>query len=168
MNVQRSLLAAAALCLSGACVAGCSAGIVTPRANGSPSSRASSPPGRASAPPSLPSPPGSPSVSVSHTVVSVGGSIGDFPIPPGAEVFEKVVTGTSISIVLSSVAATEVSRFYDSALPRDGYKITQNTVGTGFSITGASIDFTGRGYRGQIGAESGLTGNLVGITLKPQ
>jgi hypothetical protein len=170
MNVHRNLVTAAALCLSGACVAACSAGIVSARPHGS-GSPGSGSPAPANSPSSPPATASLPPVSVSHTVVGLGGMIGNFPIPTGAELFEKVISGKTIDLVLSAVTAAQVSSFYGSALPRDGYKITENTVGTGIGFSGTSIEFTGHGYKGTIGAVSGISGssgNLIGITLKPQ
>jgi hypothetical protein len=49
-----------------------------------------------------------------------------------------------------------VSSFYSSVLPKDGYKITMNTLTSENNGTGAAIEFTGHGYKGTIGALSNL------------
>jgi hypothetical protein len=167
MNRYRFATLALVTCVAGVSLAACSAGITSaPPAASSPAASTSHP---ASARPA----------SDAGTTVSVGGSIGRFPIPPGATVIENGTDNNEIVILLGTVTPAEVSRFYTSALPRDGYKITTNTMTTLNNGAGAAIEFTGHGYKGTIGAESGLatTGagqdvtngkSLVGITLTPR
>jgi hypothetical protein len=92
-------------------------------------------------------------------------------------VVENVTNGTVDDIVLSGVSASEISSFYGSALPQDGYTITDNTNATGADINGTAIEFTGHGYKGDIGAATSLGisnisgvlgGEIIGITLTPQ
>jgi hypothetical protein len=116
----------------------------------------------------------------SGTTVSVGASVGTFPIPPGATVVDNETTSGETGIAISGVSASQVSSFYSSALPQAGYTITENTEASGSTYTGTAIEFTGHGYKGSIGALSGTgffsgissisgtTGSLVGITLTPQ
>jgi hypothetical protein len=180
--VKNSAPLVVALCLSGvaatACVTGCSAKIITPGASASPRpSSDSAPPstGPGSGGPGSGSG-GTPGVSVGNTRVTVGGSLGSFPIPAGSQVVENVTSGRTIELVLGSVTPSRVSSFYASALPRAGFAVASNTLATGSSITGVSIEFTGHGYKGTIGALSnlGITGlggfgkDIVGITLAPQ
>jgi hypothetical protein len=111
--------------------------------------------------------------------VSVGGSIGNFPIPSGANVLQNVQSNGQYDIAISGVTASTASSFWTTALPQAGYTITQNTSGTGTTFSGTAITFTGHGYKGTIGAFSGTgsvngvsisstTGNIIGITLVPQ
>jgi hypothetical protein len=179
MNVQRTATVAAALWLGGVCLTACSGGIITPGATSSPSR-----PAAASHPPS--SPPATPSLHISGTPslniggtssasvvngrVKVSGPLGSFPVPPGAGIIENVTTGRTVDLILDSVTPSRVSSFYGSALPHAGYTITSNTSITG-SIAGTSIKFTGHGYKGTIGAASGvagISGTVVGITLTLQ
>jgi hypothetical protein len=191
MNVCRPAALAVAACLAGLSLTACSGGIVTPGSssstpppNTSPSNPAASNPDSnpdsgtgASSPPASTPPAGSPSGP--GGTVSVGGGLGSFPVPPGATVVENVSNGTTIDIVLSSVSPQEVSSFYGSALPAAGYTVTQNTQASGAAVTGTAVEFTGHGYKGDIGAVSslgitglsalgGLAGNVIGITLTPQ
>lgn len=159
MNGHRSAALALVAGVAALSAAACSAGITVagPAATGPPA--ASSP------------------VSGVGTTVSVGGTIGRFPVPPGATVVENGVDNKKIVIILGSVAPAEVSRFYTSALPQYGYRITTNTMASLGSKTGAEIEFTGHGYKGTIGAVSDLASpgadpgmlgkDFVGIMLDP-
>jgi hypothetical protein len=60
----------------------------------------------------------------------VGGSIGRFPIPPGASVVENTADGKQNEAIIGSVSPQKASTFYTSALPRADYKITMNELGT--------------------------------------
>jgi hypothetical protein len=184
MNVYRTAAVAAVLCLGGLSVTACSGGI-TPvsSATGAPSSSppASSP---ASSPASTPasSPASDPGTTISGSAgsVSVGGSVGNFPIPPGATVLYHGTDGDEFQIVLTSITASATSAYYTQALPAAGYTITSNASGTGATYTGVGINFTGHGDKGEIGALSGVGinnvgsiiggtgGSLVGINLAPQ
>jgi hypothetical protein len=159
MNGHRSAALALVAGVAAFAAAACSAGVTSagPGAAGRPA--ASSP------------------ASGGGTTIRVGGTIGRFPIPPGATVVENGVDIKKIVITLGSVTPAEVSRFYASALPRYGYRITTNKMASLGSKTGAEIDFTGHGYKGGIvavsdltspGADSGLLGKeFVGIELDP-
>lgn len=110
----------------------------------------------------------------SGSTIALGGSIGSFPIPPGAQVLDNVTTGGKHDIVLGSITAAQVATFYTQALSAAGYTITSNASGTSGGAGVAGIDFTGHGYRGQIGALTslgisftGLGNGAVGITLDP-
>ena|ERR1700733_10967622 len=173
MNLRRTVAVAAALGLTGIGLTACSGGIITPGSTHSPG-----PSSPLSSSPAAPLAGGgaTPSVSVSNGRVTVGGSLGSFPIPPGAEVLENVADGRTIDLVLGSVSSSRVSSFYASALPRAGYTVTNDTLASGKVVVGASIKFTGHGYKGTIGAVSGvnvpnvsdLGGDIVGVTLTPQ
>jgi hypothetical protein len=183
MNVQRTVAVAAALCLGGG-LSACSARIISPGAASSPGSAPSSPGGSASSPgsPAAHSSPlsiptfssGGGSTVVVNGRVKVGGPLGSFPVPPGAKVVENVTSGRTVDLVLDSVTPSRVSHFYGSALPHAGYTVSNNTSAAGSSFAGTSIKFTGHGYKGTIGAvaglsgQSGITGNVVGVTLTPQ
>lgn len=163
MNICRCAALTAVTCAAALSLAACSAGITsTSQAAPSPSQ--------------TPSRSATASPSASGSTVSVGGSLGSFPIPAHAKVVENITEGGQTVILLGSVSPSEVSSFYASALPRAGYKITMNTLATMNNNTGAAIEFTGHGYKGTISAESniattgvsvgGLNGkNFVGITL---
>ena len=143
MKRYRSAALILVTCTGGLSVAACSAGITSASTVTSSPDASSSHSVTAS-----PSPEGS--------LVSVGGSIGSFPVPPGAKVAENIAEGKDIVILFGSVSPAEVSRFYTSVLPRDGYKITDNTLATLNNEAGAAITFTGHGYKGTIGADSSI------------
>jgi hypothetical protein len=150
-------------CAAGLALAACSAGVstVTPPTPATSGSAASHPAAASSA---------------ASGTVSLGGSIGAFPLPPGATVLDNLAYTKSKELVLTGVTPAAAVSFYTTALPRAGYTITMN----GLSSTGtgvfAGIEFTGHGYMGTIGAGSGLatpgvslpSGNAVFIVLTPQ
>jgi hypothetical protein len=178
--------ALAAVCVAGLSLAACSGGISTPSA--APSSPATSPassPAAAGSTASATTPPASGATGTSGTTapaagsggtVSVGGSLGTFPIPAGASVVDNGMDGSNIEIVLTGVTPQEVSTFYTAALPSSGYTITENSSASDGTVSGLTIKFTGHGYQGDIGAASGisiagvsgLSGEDIGIELIPQ
>jgi hypothetical protein len=102
------------------------------------------------------------SVAASHSAapgpassrVPVSGPLGSFPVPPGAQVGQNITSGKQTLIIMGSVTPQQVSRFYLAELPLLGYKITSNTLITGNNDggigSGATLDFTGHGYKGEI------------------
>jgi hypothetical protein len=163
--------ALAAVCVTGLSLAACSGGITTPSA--APSSPATSPtvaPASASATTQPASGATgttgatSPGTGSGSGTASVGGSLGTFPIPPGAQVVENVDNSDGQdAIELSGVQPSDLSSFYSTALPQAGYSITSNDVASSGVLTGAGIVFTGHGYKGNIGDADGI----IGITLTP-
>lgn len=73
--------------------------------------------------------------------------------------------GKEILIQLGAVTVPQVSKFYTSVLPENGYKITGNTM---ITISGngnssgptAEIKFAGHGYKGTIEAATNLGSEL--------
>jgi hypothetical protein len=168
MNRYRSAAVALVTGAAGLSLAACSAGITSASATPSPTASASH--SAASRPTS-----GS---SSSGSTVSVAG-LGSFPIPARAKVVENATMDKQTVILLGSVSPSQVSSFYSSVLPKDGYKITINTLTSENNGTGAAIEFTGHGYKGTIGAVSNLPAqapsfagvngkNFTGITLTRQ
>lgn len=180
MNAYRRLAIAVMTGAAGLSLAACSAG-VTSASQASPSvSHTASPlAGAASHSPS-PSP---------AATVHVNAPIGGFPIPQGAKVAYNISCPKQVSIALSPVTPQQASAFYTTALPRAGYKITNNITttdpNTGSPQGLVEIGFTGHGYTGQIvaldnlGAEasanpsmgdlpSNLTKNVAEIIMSAQ
>lgn len=179
MTSYRRAAFALAACTVGL-TAACSAGITSaspPKAPTTPASHHPAPPPTHSA-----SPPPSPSLTAS--AVSVTG-LGSFPIPSGAQVAANIACGKGDIIEAAPVTPAAAAAFYTSALPRAGYTITTNTLG---SVPGSgsieTVIFTGHGYAGVIiatanvssagsGAASApaisgsLSHNLLEITLAP-
>jgi hypothetical protein len=93
-------------------------------------------------------------------MVRVGGTIGSFPVPHGAQVVANMPCGKQTFTELSSVTPAQASTFYTSALPQAGYSITLNTLSsdpnTGAPKGIAEITFTGHKYTGLIIALANL------------
>jgi hypothetical protein len=166
----RAASLAAAACLTGLSLAACSAGL-TSVSPPSTSSAAPAAPTSGAPPASSASAASAPSTASTGTgvtgpgsTVTVGGSVGTFPIPPGAQVVESGTSSNQIEIVLSGVTPSALDSFYTSALPAAGYTITSNDQGTALGLGNAGINFTGHGYKGDIGDLNGT----IGITLTPQ
>lgn len=154
MNAYRLMAVAVTTCAAGLSLAACTAGITAaslPRA------------------PATTRTPSSPAAAASHTGsasaspaprVSVDAPIGSFPIPHQAQVVVNATCGKQIIIELISVTPSQVSDFYLSALPREGYTITSHSLvdGPEVGVQGAiaQIEFTGHGYKGTIGAVANL------------
>ena len=113
--------------------------------------------------------------------------IGAFPIPPGSAGGGQQTCGKQVLIELSAVTPAQASASTTSALPRAGYKITDNSTfndgGNGRPSGVALIDFTGHGYKGTIDAvadmgalssgsaasemPSGVASNFMSIIMSP-
>jgi len=139
MNTHRFAALALAACAASLTVAACSAG--TPTASSSTaSSAASSQSGSAS----------SPGAAIAGRALAVKGKLGSFPVPAGAKVGQNTAAGQDLIIAFGSIAPSDVSRFYATALPQAGYTVTTNAMIHKGSAYGAYILFTGHGYRGTI------------------
>jgi hypothetical protein len=143
--------------------AACSAGITSaspPKAPTTPASHHPAPP------PTHPAAP-SPSPSLAASTVSVTG-LGSFPIPAGAQVAANIACGKGAIIEASPVTPAAAAAFYTAALPRAGYTITTNTLG---SVPGSgrieTVIFTGHGYSGLIIATANLSSAGSGTTSAP-
>lgn len=190
MIVYRAAALVTATCLTGLSLAACSGGLTSagsstsspaaaPTSSAPPAATSSAPSASASSAPPAATPSATSTgtgVTGSGSTVTVGGSIGTFPIPPGATVVDNGTDNGKIDIVLTGVTPQEVSTFYTAALPSAGYTITQNDTGSDATVSGVTIKFTGHGYEGDIGAASGvdivgvsgLSGEDIGIQLTPQ
>jgi hypothetical protein len=152
MNVYRLMAMGVITGVAGLSVAACSAGITTagPAASRSPATNGTAPSPTAS-PSHTASPP--PSHTAAATV-HVNAPIGSFPIPHGAQVAANISCPKQIIIMLSPVTPVQASTFYITALPRAGYRITDNFMSsdpkTGAPQGLVEIGFTGHGYTGTI------------------
>jgi hypothetical protein len=155
MNMHR-LKVMAVTCAAGLSATACTAGItsVGPATSASPATSHA-----ASSPTGSPSHTG-PASAGSGDTVSLNAPTGSFPIPHGAHAGINMSCGKQVIIQLESVAPTQASAFYTSALPHAGYKITDDTLSsdpnTGAPYGMAEISFTGHGYTGQISAFANL------------
>jgi hypothetical protein len=168
MNKYRSTALALACCAASVSVAACTAGITTASSTAAPATTAPA----TSAPASSHSAPVARSTSTpasSGRTIAISGSLGSFPVPAGAKVAENVAEGKQIIIFFSSVSPANVSSFYSTALPRAGYTISGNSILNQGGVTEAIIDFSGHGYKGDIGAVSRFSGsgpNVPGLGNK--
>ncbi len=156
MKKYRSAALALVACAAGLSVAACSTG--SPAAS-------SSAPSSAAAGSSAPSSAQGQSASaatfgpaIPGRMLSVKGPLGSFPVPAGAKVGENMAGGSSVIIVFGSVTPSDVSRFYATALPQAGYKVTTNSMVNKAGYKGALIEFSGHGFKGNIDALSQMSG----------
>jgi hypothetical protein len=73
------------------------------------------------------------------------------------------IDGKQTAIFFDLVTPAEVASFYTAALPRDGYKVTANTLITQSGSTVASIEFSGHGIKGIIDSVAKFPGPNPGI-----
>lgn len=96
-------------------------------------------------------------------MISVGGSVGSFPVPAGAKVVETGAVSNGMVVIFEFVTPAKVSSFYATALPQAGYTITNSAVLSQSGGTVALIEFTGHGYKGDINALSKYPNTGVSI-----
>jgi hypothetical protein len=169
MNTHRMTAIALTTCAAGLSLAACTAGITTPTPTPALTSRSPAASHTASSGAAVASQT-SPAPAASADTISVDATVGTFPIPHGAQVLFNSACDKQVIIELSAVTPAQASSFYTSELPREGYKITGNTLltGTGTTLPGsaAEIEFTGHGYKGTIAALSNL-GGLASMGASP-
>jgi hypothetical protein len=165
MYKYRSAALVLAACAAAMTLAACSAGASTSSAATSPaaSSRGTSAGASARASSGASSGASSLSPGVPARKVAVGGSIGTFPIPAGAEIAENVSISRDVDIIFTLVTPAKVSNFYATELPRAGYVISGNDVASLSGGTEVLIEFSGHGYKGNIAALSDFSGGGVSI-----
>jgi hypothetical protein len=156
MNPYRLMVMAVTTCAVGLSAGACTAGVTTAHQATPPSpgaSRTASSPAPAASQTTPPAP-------GPADTVSVDAPIHTFPIPPGAQVAANMPCGNQVLLELGSVTPSQASTFDSSALPRAGYRITENTLttepNTGTPQGMAEITFTGHAYTGLIIAIANL------------
>lgn len=97
------------------------------------------------------------------STVAISGPLGSFPVPSGAKVAENVGAGQAVIILFSGIAPAQVSAFYATALPRAGFTVTGNSLITESGVNGAVIQFSGRGYQGNIAAMANFDNPGTGL-----
>jgi hypothetical protein len=151
---------------AGLILAACSAGITSaspPKAPTTPASHhTASPPSHAATP--------SPSPSPTAGTASVAG-LGSFPIPSGAQVAANLACGKGDIIEAGPVTPAAAAAFYTSALPKAGYVITENSLGSdpgsGAPNGIETVIFTGHRYSGVIIAMANLNSAASGAPSMP-
>jgi hypothetical protein len=154
-----------ATCAAGL-TAACSAGITS----ASPPTAPTTPASHHTAPPPTRTAASSSSPSPTAGTASVAG-LGSFPIPPGAQVAANLACGKGDIIEAGPVTPAAAAAFYTSALPKAGYMITENTLGS-VAGTGApdgieTVIFTGHRYSGVIIAMANLNSAASGAPSVP-
>jgi hypothetical protein len=158
MNKYRSAAAALTACAASLSLAACTAGTTT----ASTTTTSAAAPGSSSAPsPSSASASASPALA--SRTIKVGGDVGSFPVPAGANVAENIASSQETVIIFDKITPARVSSFYARALPQDGYTITINSVVSQSGGTAAIIQFTGHGFAGNIDALSKFTDSAVSV-----
>jgi hypothetical protein len=159
MNTYRSIALVLASSAAGLSVAACSAG--TPSAS---SSTASSPASSRSAAPVVSSAVPTTGPPIAGRMLTVKGKIGTFPIPAAAKIGEDTSGGSSLLVVFGLVAPVDVARFYATALPQAGFTVTSNALLSQGGQSGAIVQFTGHGFKGNIESVAQFPGaSLPGI-----
>jgi hypothetical protein len=98
-------------------------------------------------------------------MIKLDGLSVSFPVPTGAKVIENMamnVDGKQTAIFFTLVTPAKVASFYTAALPRDGYKVTTNSLLSQTGSTVAFIQFSGHGIKGTIDSLAKFT-ESVGI-----
>jgi hypothetical protein len=161
MNTYRPIALVLASCAAGLSVAACSAG--TPSASSSTSSPAAT--GSATSSPSRPPVISSPAPTtgppIAGSMLTIKGKIGSFPVPKAALVGENMSGGSSLLVVFGKVAPPDVARFYATALPQAGYTVTSNSLVSQGGQSGAIIQFTGHGFKGNIESVAQFPGAAI-------
>jgi hypothetical protein len=166
MTTYRRAALTLATCAAGLTLAACSAGITSaspPKAPTTPASHhTASPPTHTAAP--------SPRLSPTAGTANVAG-LGSFPIPSGAQVAANIACGKGDIIEAGPVTPAAASAFYTSALPKAGYVITVNSLGsapgTGAPNGIGTVIFTGHRYSGVIIAMANLSSAASGAPSIP-
>jgi hypothetical protein len=159
MNTYRPIALVLASCAAGLSVAACSAG--TPSASSSTSSPAATGSATSSKPPVISSPVPTTGPPIAGIMLTVKGKIGSFPVPKAAKVGENMSGGTSLLVVFGLVAPPDVARFYATALPQAGYTVTSNSLVSQGGQSGAIIQFTGHGFKGNIESVAQFPGAAI-------
>ncbi|HEU5388312.1 MAG TPA: hypothetical protein VFV73_20640 [Streptosporangiaceae bacterium] len=167
MNTYRNVavaLAAGAACLS---LAACSAGITTASSAGADaaSSRSAAAVASSASAAAMASASASASRAAAGRMIKLDGLSVSFPVPTGAKVIENMamnVDGKQTAIFFTLVTPAKVASFYTAALPRDGYKVTTNSLLSQTGSTVAFIQFSGHGIKGTIDSLAKFT-ESVGI-----
>ena len=86
-------------------------------------------------------------------MIKLAGLSVSFPVPTGAKMIENMamnVDGKQTAIFFTQVSPAKVAGFYTAALPKDGYKVTANSLLSQSGSTVAFIQFAGHGIKGTV------------------
>lgn len=169
VNTYRNAAAALTACAAFLSLAACSAGITTSSsasADAAKSSRSAAAVASSASASAIASASASASRDAAGRVITVTGMSATLPVPTGAKVVENMATnidGKQTLIFFDLVTPAKVASFYAGALPRDGYKVTANSLVTQSGSAVAFIQFSGHGIKGTIDALARFTDSSVSI-----
>jgi hypothetical protein len=169
MNKYRSAALALAACAASLSMAACSAGTPSASSAGTPTASAggtaaggaSSAASNQSAAPAITSAVPTTGAPIASRMISVNGKLSNFPVPAAAKVGENIGGGSALVVVFGGLAPADVARFYATALPRAGYTVSTNALLTKNGESGALIEFSGHGYKGNIDSLNQFPGGTV-------
>jgi hypothetical protein len=170
VNTYRNVAAALTACAASLSLAACTAGITTSSASADSADSSRSAAAVASSASAAAIASASASASASRAaagrLIRVAGLSATIPVPTGAKVVENMATnvdGKQTVIFFDLVTPAKVATFYTEALPRDGYKVTANSLVTQSGSTVAFIQFSGHGIKATIDSLDKFPGSNVGI-----
>ncbi|MGD0240000.1 MAG: hypothetical protein ABSB59_06685 [Streptosporangiaceae bacterium] len=168
MNTYRNVAAALTACAASLSLAACTAGITTSSASAdsADSSRSAAAVASSASAAAIASASASASRAAAGRMIRVAGLSATIPVPTGAKVVENMATnvdGKQTVIFFDLVTPAKVATFYTEALPRDGYKVTANSLVTQSGSTVAFIQFSGHGIKATIDSLDKFPGSNVGI-----
>jgi hypothetical protein len=184
VNTYRNVAAALAAATACLFLAACSAGITTASsasADAADSSRSAAAVASSASAAAIASASASASRAAAGRMIKVAGTSATIPVPTGAKVVANMamnVDGKQTGIFFVLVTPAKVASFYTATLPRDGYKITANTLITQSGSAVAFIQFSGHGIKGTIDSVAkfpdsvGIPGlghkNVTSVTITPR
>jgi hypothetical protein len=168
VNTYRNVAAALTACAASLSLAACTAGITTSSASAdsADSSRSAAAVASSASAAAIASASASASRAAAGRMIRVAGLSATIPVPTGAKVVENMATnvdGKQTVIFFDLVTPAKVATFYTEALPRDGYKVTANSLVTQSGSTVAFIQFSGHGIKATIDSLDKFPGSNVGI-----
>ena len=161
MTKYRSAALALAAGAATLAVAACSSA-GTPSASSS--SPATSPGTSAAAAPISSAPVPTTGAAIAGRMLTLKGKLASFPVPAAALVGENISGGSSLVVVFGKVTPADVARFYATALPQAGFTVVSNALVSQGGQNGAVVQFTGKGYKGNIESVAQFPGaSIAGI-----
>ena len=169
VNTYRNVAVALAAGAAALSLAACSAGVTTTSsasADAANSSRSAAAVASSASAAAIASASAAASRAAAGRMIKVAGLSATIPVPTGAKVVANMamnIDGKQTSIFFDLVTPAKVASFYTAALPRDGYKVTTNTLITSSGNTVAAIEFSGHGIKGIIDSVAKFPGSNPGI-----
>ena len=161
MTKYRSATLALAAGAATLAVAACSSA-GTPSASSS--SPATNPSTSAAAAPISSAPVPTTGAAIAGRMLTLKGKLASFPVPAAALVGENISGGSSLVVVFGKVTPADVARFYATALPQAGFTVVSNALVSQGGQNGAVVQFTGKGYKGNIESVAQFPGaSIAGI-----